>query len=99
MRKTQWLDTIYRDVRYAVRALGRNPGFALTAVLTLALGVGANTALFSLVNAVFLKPLPYDRPEEIVTLWEADLSNPEGRMITPRLPSRTGVNRIMSSRT
>src|SRR4028118_309700 len=82
MRKTQWLDTMYRDVRYAVRALGRNPGFALTAVLTLALGVGANTALFSLVNAVFLKPLPYDRPEEIVTIWEADTVNPERRMIT-----------------
>ena len=82
MRKTQWLDTMCRDVRYAVRALGRNRGFALTAVLTLALGVGANTALFSLVNAVFLKPLPYDRPEEIVTIWEADPANPERRMIT-----------------
>ena len=62
------LENLIRDVRYGVRATGRNPGFAALAVCTLALGIGANTAIFSVVNAVLLRPLPYRDADRLVTI-------------------------------
>ena len=63
-------DIVAGDARYAVRTLGRTPGFTVLAVLIIALGIGANTAIFSLVSAVLLEPLPFVEPDELVVIWD-----------------------------
>jgi predicted permease len=80
------LETVAQDVRYASRALARNPGYSVVAAITLALGVGANVAVFSLVNAVLLRPLPYPQPDRLV---EITGTYPRGALDAMRKQVRT----------
>src|SRR5437879_3619397 len=80
-RGTRWLEDFLQDVRYALRTLRQRPGFTTMALLTLALGSGATTAMFTVVNGVLLKPLAYRDPAHLVRLQEqTDWSTPFGNL-------------------
>ena len=67
------MDFLSRDLRFAVRNLRKHPTFSTVAIVTIALGIGANTAIFSVVNGVLLQDLPYDAPEELVRIWSTNM--------------------------
>jgi putative ABC transport system permease protein len=89
-RPVEWLDRFLRDFRYACRSLRKSPGFATAAIMTLALGIGANTAILGVVHAVLLKPLPYSQPAQI---YSVEVVIPERRSQFSSLPVTVQVYR------
>src|SRR5678816_3958455 len=84
-RSREWMDELRQDLRVGLRMLRRSPAFAIVAVLTLAVGIGANTAIFSVLRSVLLRPLPYSHPEQLVQIWtdHRALGRAEPEWLTP----------------
>src|SRR5215472_14144330 len=90
-----------QDIHYTIRQLPRNPGFAAIALMTIALGIGAATAMFSVVNAVLLRPLPFPQPERLIALGQYDIrrgvhTNDLGSVSYPNISDIRSRNRSIS---
>src|SRR5580704_10233268 len=77
MRMPQLFETLWADVKFAARGLGKNPGFLAVVILSLALGIAANSTIFSVLNALLYRPLPYPHPESLVVIWQTDQAHPD----------------------
>jgi len=75
------IETLIQDLRYGARMLLKNPGFTLVAIITLSLGIGANTTIFSLINSLLLKPIPFPQADRLALVWQSQVNNPKSRNI------------------
>jgi predicted permease len=96
-RGLPWFEVLAQDLRFAIRMLWTNPGFTLVAVLTLAIGIGGNTAIFSIVNGVLLNPLPFPHPQQLVALDESKPNFPQGSISYPNFLDWRKDNRTFQS--
>jgi predicted permease len=92
------MSTLWNDLRHSVRMLRKNPGFTAVVILTLALGIGANATIFSVINAVFLKPLPFPDPDRLVMVWQHDVRDPDNHNIVsfPNFQDWKALNHVFS---
>src|SRR5215471_13167611 len=75
------IETLIQDLRYGARILLKNPWFTLVAIITLSLGIGANTTIFSLINSLLLKPIPFPQADRLALVWQSQVNNPKSRNI------------------
>lgn len=90
------MNTLWQDLRFAIRTFAKQPGFAVIAIVTLALGIGANSAIFSVINGVLLKSLPFKQPENIVKLWESMQGGFQGTVSVPNLKDWREQNSVFT---
>ena len=95
MQRWASLDRLWQDLRFGARILRKNPGTTLVSVLTLALGIGASTAIFSVVYGILLRPLPYDKPEQIVRVWEVNQKGGNAPMCDPNFDDLRAQNHTL----
>jgi macrolide transport system ATP-binding/permease protein len=92
-----WLDNLVRDMKFAIRQLVKNPGFAATAILVLALGIGASVAIFAFVDAALLEPLPYANPGRLMSVNESSVESPRWPLSYPDYLDWQRLNKSFSS--